>query len=72
MEAMITRWGHSAGIRLPAVLMRTMTLSVGDMVSIRLLDSGDIRLRPVNHTKVVSANPSAKEPKQRCTSDDPW
>ena len=72
MEVKITRWGHSAGIRLSAVLMKTMSLSAGDMVSIRLLDSGDIRVRPVNRTKIAPAEPSIKESSQKSATDDPW
>jgi antitoxin component of MazEF toxin-antitoxin module len=43
----LTRWGNSTGVRLPSSVMEAAGLKVGDYCYIRLLDSGDIRIRPV-------------------------
>jgi len=46
----LTRWGNSTGIRIPAAVLEAAGLNVGDYCHVRLLDSGDIRLRPVHET----------------------
>lgn len=43
----LTRWGHSIGLRLPCEVAQMAGLKPGDYVHVRLLDSGDIRVRPV-------------------------
>jgi antitoxin component of MazEF toxin-antitoxin module len=56
MEAILqklTRWGGSAGLRLPAAVIEAAGLKVGDSVYVRLLDSGDIRLRPCKAAQIV-------------------
>jgi antitoxin MazE len=57
----ITRLGNSCGVRVPAPLLREAALRAGDYVTIRLMDSGDLRLRPVRGS--VPAKP-LKEPAQ--------
>lgn len=60
----ITRWGNSAGVRLSAYLLREAGLSPGDYVAVRLLDSGDIRLRPFRNRKtaeLIVENTAAKK-----------
>ena len=44
----LTRWGNSVGIRIPAHVLGAAGLKSGDHVYVRLMDSGDIRVRPVN------------------------
>lgn len=43
----LTRWGNSIGIRIPAHVLGAAGLKSGDHVYVRLMDSGDIRVRPV-------------------------
>jgi antitoxin MazE len=43
----LTRWGNSVGIRIPAHVLGAAGLKSGDHVYVRLMDSGDIRVRPV-------------------------
>jgi antitoxin MazE len=43
----LTRWGNSVGIRIPAQVLGGAGLKPGDHVHVRLMDSGDIRVRPV-------------------------
>lgn len=45
----LTKWGNSTGLRLPASVMEAAGLQAGDYVYIRLLDTGDIRVRPVKN-----------------------
>jgi antitoxin MazE len=47
----LTRWGHSLGLRLPCEVAQAAGLKPGDYVYVRLLDSGDIRVRPVKNVQ---------------------
>ncbi|MBK1683235.1 hypothetical protein CKO18_06555 [Rhodoferax fermentans] len=69
----LNRWGHSVGLRLPKSVLEAAGLSARSAVSIRLLDSGDIRIRPVRNitpaesdgTEAVNASSSTEwEPEQ--------
>ena len=52
----LNRWGHSVGLRLPKSVLEAAGLTERSAVSIRLLDSGEIRLLPIG--KVVPAESS--------------
>ena len=60
----LSRWGNSTGLRLGKELMNAAGLKPGDWVSLRLLDSGDIRVRPckglqaANHGAAKEASPA--------------
>lgn len=56
----LTRWGNSVGIRVPGSVLEAAGLKVGDYCEVRLLDSGDIRVRPA-----TAASASAIEPLSR-------
>lgn len=49
----LTRWGNSTGLRLPASVMEAAGLEAGDYVYVRLLDTGDIRVRPVKNPQLA-------------------
>ena len=49
----LNRWGHSTGLRIPLAVLSAAGLSAGRSVSLRVLDNGDIRVRPVG--KIVPA-----------------
>ena len=49
----LNRWGHSVGLHLPKSVLEAAGLTAHSAISIRLLDSGEIRLRPIG--KVVPA-----------------
>lgn len=49
----LTRWGHSLGLRLPCEVAQAAGLKPGDYVYVRLLDSGDIRVRPAKNVQPV-------------------
>ena len=58
----LTRWGNSTGLRLPASVMEAAGLEPGDYVYVRLLDTGDIRVRPAKSVQLVglpNAEPGA-------------
>jgi antitoxin MazE len=42
----LTRWGNSVGVRISSQILASARLKPGDHVHIRLMDSGDIRVRP--------------------------
>lgn len=56
----LNRWGHSVGLRLPKSVLEAAGLTERSAVSIRLLDSGDIRLRPLRN--IVPAEPECVTP----------
>lgn len=47
MSVKVCKHGNSLSIRIGAQIARTTGLRAGDLVSVRLLDSGDIRVRPL-------------------------
>ena len=55
MSTRLNRWGHSVGLRLSAAVLAASGLSVGRSVSIRVLDNGDVRVRPIG--KIEPAEP---------------
>jgi antitoxin MazE len=55
MSVRLTKWGNSTGLRLASVIMEAAGLKVGDRVNVRLLNEGEIRVRPVK--RVVPAEP---------------
>ena len=48
MSVRLCRWGNSVGLRLPKSLLQTAGLAAGGYVSLRVLDNGDIRVRPMS------------------------
>ncbi len=53
----LNRWGHSTGLRIPVAVLSAAGLSSGRSVSLRVLDNGDIRVRPVG--QIVPAEPQS-------------
>ncbi len=64
----LTRWGNSTGVRIAATLMEAAGLKVGDYVHVRLLDSGDIRVRPFREPLAADRQP--KEDQK--VEEEPW
>jgi antitoxin MazE len=48
----LTRWGNSCGLRLGMGVLEAAGLKIGDYVSIRTMDSGDVRIRPARRVPV--------------------
>jgi antitoxin MazE len=70
----LTRWGNSTGLRLPASVMEAAGLEPGDYVWVRLLDTGDIRVRPVKNPQLavrLVAEKAAEEP-SRAPKEPKW
>lgn len=57
MSVRLNRWGHSTGLRLPVAILSAAGLAVGRTVTLRVLDNGDIRIRPVG--QVMLAEPES-------------
>ena len=49
----LARWGNSTGVRIPAALLAASGLRRGDLVAVRLLDSGEIRVRPLDSKRLI-------------------
>ena len=58
----LTRWGNSVGCRIPAPVLEAAGLRAGAYVHVRLLDSGEIRLKPVENIEPAQAD-AASPPK---------
>lgn len=71
MTIRLSRWGNSTGLRLPAAVMEAAGLKAGDYVFVRLLDSGEIRVRPtkVSLSAYVEGDDAASA---KPLADDPW
>ncbi len=62
MPVRLCRWGGSTGLRLSVQILETAGLAPGQYVTLRVLDNGDIRVRPVGQcAPAESANSDAKE-----------
>lgn len=62
MATRLNRWGHSLGLRLPAYVVERAGLRAGDEIFVRILDSGDIVIRPVNEREVHSGYATDESP----------
>lgn len=68
----LTRWGHSTGIRIPAQILKTMKLVAGDFVNLRLMDNGDIRVRPVKARQIADTPRAEDHALPVSTEPDKW
>ena len=68
----LTRWGNSIGIRIPAHVLGAAGLKSGDHVYVRLLDSGDIRVRPVKNRLDDDDGIAKTEAMASPTESEPW
>ena len=69
MATKLCVWGHSLGLRIPRVVATAAGLKAGRLLEVRLLDNGEIRLRPVGAIVPVAASDITKvvvdEPKRQ-------
>jgi antitoxin MazE len=63
----LTRWGNSTGLRIPAAVLEAAGLKAGGYVYVRLLSSGDIRVRPV-----VNARPEGDPAEPPAAAETQW
>lgn len=61
MTVRLCRWGNSTGLRIPKVVLEAAGLKPGRAVALRLLDNGDIRMRPVGPAQPADAAPGMTE-----------
>lgn len=54
----LTKWGNSVGLRLPQSVREAAGLQAGCYVHVRLLDSGEVRLKPVHELQAVATETS--------------
>jgi len=65
---MLCRWGNSLGLRIPRYVADCAHLQAGDVLKIRLLDSGEILVSPVSPVPVSKGPaPDCSESKQTST-----
>ena len=48
MPSKLCKWGNSLGLRVPQHIAERASLRAGDYMYVRLMDSGDIVIRPVS------------------------
>ena len=69
----LTRWGNSTGLRISVTVMEAAGLKVGDYVDVRLLDSGDIRVRSCKGLQSADmATPTKEAPKAKPPEPERW
>ena len=68
----LSKWGNSCGVRLPANALECAGLRIGDEVLVRVLDSGDILVRPTKRppSGVISSGTSAQPAGK--TANEKW
>lgn len=70
MSVKVCKHGNSLSIRLGAHIARLAQIKAGDYVSVRLLDSGDIQVRPVKGP--IAANTPAGAAPQPAQVQEQW
>ena len=75
MSVRLCRWGNSTGLRLPKSVLEMAGLAAGGYVSLRVLDNGDIRVRPMNGSSTAEAIAETRAPEAANVGDgwgDQW
>lgn len=72
MSTKLCKWGNSLGLRLPKYVAERTGLQAGDYVFIRLLDSGEIMVRPVKEREAVGYAVVRDTPRGKSNSTDKW
>lgn len=62
MSVRLCRWGGSTGLRLNVQILEAAGLAPGRYVTLRVLDNGDIRVRPVGQCTPAESAESVAEP----------
>jgi antitoxin MazE len=68
----LTRWGNSVGMRLPIALLEAAGLEPGDYVYTRLLDSGEILIRPTKGVQMVGPGGQPAANRARSPIETEW
>ena len=76
MTVRLCRWGNSLGLRVSSYIVHCAHLREGDMMSVRLLDNGDILVRPVKPRNgggsIAREDGSSKESPAKKDVPDKW
>lgn len=74
MSVRLCRWGGSTGLRLSVQILEAAGLAPGRYVTLRVLDNGDIRVRPVGQCAPAESVESVAEapPAPGELSADEW
>lgn len=72
MSVRLSRWGHSTGLRVPVSIMSAAGLAPGRYVTLRVLDNGEIRVRPVGHLVPADPGNSAVASKPEAEQETKW
>jgi|GEM_PF-2502060 len=73
MTCKLIRWGNSTGLRISAAVMESAGLEVGDYVDVRLMDCGDIRVRPSKGLQSAdTVTPTKGAPKAKPSEPERW
>lgn len=74
MPTKLSRWGNSLGLRVSSHIVETAGLKVGDLMYIRILDSGDILVRAVKprdvHAGYAVDDGEPREPARELTKEE--
>jgi len=68
----LTRWGNSVGVRISAQILASAGLKPGDHVHLRLMDSDDIRVRPVKGRQQAESEVAKTAAMMKPSEPEPW
>lgn len=68
----LSKWGNSCGVRLPANTLECAGLRIGDEVLVRVLDSGDILVKPVKRHPSATASLEAETRRTKSGAAERW
>jgi len=71
MSVTLAKWGNAIGVRIPSYLIKRADLHPGDTVDVKLLESGEILLKPA-HKKLLLKELVAGITKKNCHSEIDW
>ena len=73
MPVRLCRWGNSLGLRISSYIVHCAHLKSGDFMEIRILDNGDIMVRPTKpRNGGGSITPETSQPEVRPAKKEVW
>lgn len=71
MPSKLCKWGNSLGLRVPQAICERASLRAGDYMYIRLMDSGEIIIKPVSARDIPAGYmPNDAPPKAKVPTDE--
>lgn len=68
----LTKWGNSTGVRLNVSILEAAGLRPGDYVHVRLLDCGEIRLKPASGVQPAEAGQGQAVLPPKVYNEETW